>query len=92
MSLPLWILMLFLASFSQNVEIMDRSDVVTSVSELKYCYEEKEGSEIYINKYDNFFVRKGEAVIRVDFKNIQSVIFDGPMMEIHSLSKTSRLM
>lgn len=62
-------------------DITDSSGVTTHVAGLHYCFEEEEGSEVYINKYDQFFVQRGEALIDVLFKNVARIVFMGGMEE-----------
>lgn len=77
----LWTSILFLATASQGVEIKDVSEVTTRVSDLKYCYEEQEGTDVFVTRLDSFLVRKGEAVIRVDFTKLSSVSFMSEMAD-----------
>lgn len=58
-------------------DLTDCTGTVTRVAGLHYCYEEAEGDAVYINKYDEFFVQRGEAVIRVLFKDLLRVEFLG---------------
>jgi hypothetical protein len=60
---------------SRVADIADPSGTVTRVTGLHYCYEEEEGDELFINKFDNFFIRRGEAVIQADFQNLARVEF-----------------
>jgi hypothetical protein len=62
-------------------DITDTSGTRTHVLGLHYCHEETEGDSLYINKYDEFFVQRGEALIRVLFKDLSRVVFTGPMEE-----------
>lgn len=62
-------------------DVKDYTGTVTRVSGLNYCYEEPEGDKVYINKHDNFFVQRGEAVIKVNFTNIASVTFQKGVIE-----------
>ncbi len=62
-------------SLTRIADVKDRSGTVTRVSGLHYCFEESEGEEVYINKYDNFFVRRGDAVIQVYFESLNAIIF-----------------
>ena len=66
---------------SRVADIRDDTGTTTHVSGLHYCYEEPEGGEVYINKYDNFFVQRGEAVIQVYFENMDAISFDSPVKE-----------
>lgn len=61
-----------------NVEITDSTGTTTGLSDLRYCFEETEGDEVYINKFEEFFVRRGAAVIRVKFSDLKCVVFKGP--------------
>ncbi|MHC4945896.1 MAG: hypothetical protein ACYTG7_23020 [Planctomycetota bacterium] len=62
-------------------DVTDTSGTLTHVLGLHYCYEEQEGDSIYINKYDEFFVQRGEAIIRVMFKDLTRVKFLGAVEE-----------
>ncbi|MFH2002671.1 MAG: hypothetical protein ABIK28_23575 [Planctomycetota bacterium] len=62
-------------------DITDSSGTVTHVSGLHYCYEEMEGDDLYVNKFDEFFVQRGEAIIRVLFEDLASVKFKGKIEE-----------
>ena len=77
----LWLTAALLLAVPQGAEIKDASGTVARVDSINYCYEEQEGSEVYINKFDHFFVCKGEAVIRVDFDSVRSIAFEGELKD-----------
>ncbi len=54
---------------------------MTHVTGLHYCYEEEVGEDLFLNKYDDFFVRRGEAVIRVRLDSLSRVEFTGEKRE-----------
>jgi hypothetical protein len=62
-------------------DVMDTSETASRVSGLHYCYEESEGNELYINKYDWFFVQRGEAVITVAFEDLARITFEKGIKE-----------
>jgi len=62
---------------SRIADITDRSGTVTHVTGLHYCYEEEENGELYINKYDEFYVKRGDAIIKAPFENLAYLEFQG---------------
>lgn len=66
---------------SRVAEVTDTTGTVTRVEGLHYCYEEKEGDALYLNRFDSFFVVQGEAVIEASFRNLAELRFTGPAEE-----------
>jgi len=65
----------------RRADILDSKGVTTFVRGLHYCHEEEVEGEVYITKYDNFFVRRGEAVISVRLDSLAEVEFTGEIEE-----------
>jgi len=64
-----------------GADVTDTQGVATHVRGLHYCYEEESGEEVYITKYDNLFVQRGDAVISVRLDSLTSLEFTGKMRE-----------
>ena len=84
--LPLLLSGVFIAQAMQDDEgrradITDKKGVETFVGGLPSCYEETEDGGIFINKFDNFFVRRGDAVISVRLDSLAEVVFTGKVEE-----------
>jgi hypothetical protein len=65
----------------RRADILDAKGVTTFVRGLHYCCEEDVEGEVYISKYDNFFVRRGEAEISVRLDSLAEVEFTGKVEE-----------
>jgi hypothetical protein len=61
--------------------VIDGHGVSTHVTGLHYCYEEDDGGEVYINKYDEFLVRRGRALIRARLDSLARIEFTGEIEE-----------
>ncbi len=62
-------------------DIMDTNGTITHVTGLHYCYDDKEGEDVFVNKFDMLYVQRGEAVIKVLFENISRIEFEGAVVE-----------
>lgn len=64
-------------SGSFAVRVRDASGMETQVSGFRYCHEEEEGGELYLTRYEEFFIQRGEAIIKAGFDSLASVEFTG---------------
>lgn len=62
---------------SRVADIMDQRGTLTYVTGLHYCYEEMDNGELYLTKYDEFFVKRGDAIIKVHFDSLSHLEFTG---------------
>jgi len=62
---------------SRVADITDQTGTTTHVTGLHYCYEELDNGELYLTKYDEFFVKRGDAVIKVHFNFLSYLEFTG---------------
>ncbi len=65
----------------RRARIVDSKGTATFVVGLHYCYEEELEEGLFISKFDNFFVRCGEALINVRLDSLAEVEFTGKVTE-----------
>lgn len=65
----------------RRADIVDSKGVRTFVTGLHYCHEEEVGEDLFVNKYDDLFVRHGAATIRVRLDSLARVDFTGKIEE-----------
>lgn len=61
--------------------VEDANGVTNYVTGLHYCYEEEDDGELFLNKYDDIFVRRGKAMIRVRFDSLTELEFLGKVRQ-----------
>ncbi len=87
MNKKLWIVMIlfpvllgaFVLSDDQGRRafIEDENGVTFFATGLHYCFKEEEGEDLFLNKYDDLFVRRGKAEIRVRLDSLAELEFLG---------------
>jgi hypothetical protein len=65
----------------RRARIVDSKGTATLVVGLHYCYEEELEEGLFISKFDNFFVRCGEALINARLDSLAEVEFTGKVTE-----------
>jgi len=70
----------------RRADIVDSTGTRTFVTGLHYCYEEEVGEDLFVNKYDDLFVRRGAATIRVRLDSLAQIDFTGKKEQEGDLS------
>jgi len=65
----------------RRADIVDSKGVRTFVTGLHYCHEEEVGEDLFVSKYDDLFVRHGDATIKVRLDSLARVDFTGKVEE-----------
>ncbi len=65
----------------RRADIVDSKGVRTFVTGLHYCHEEEVGEDLFVSKYDDLFVRHGDATIKVRLDSLARVDFTGKVVK-----------